>query len=61
VLDAPREVRRERVLQRNAEQGETFSMVVPLHIFELASDLWQPPDAAECAQRSVVFVKAGEW
>jgi predicted kinase len=61
VLDAPREVRRERVLQRNAEQGATFSMVVPPHIFELASDLWQPPDAAECAQRSVVFVNAGEW
>lgn len=56
VLDAPREVRRERVLRRNAEQGETFSMVVPPHIFELASDLWQPPGEAECAERSVVFV-----
>ena len=56
VLDAPREVRRERVLQRNAEQGPTFSMLVPPDIFELASDLWQPPDVAECAQRSVVFV-----
>lgn len=57
VLDAPREVRRERVLRRNAEQGATFSMVVPPHIFELASDLWQPPDAVECAQRQVVFVR----
>ena len=56
VLDAPREVRRERVLRRNAEQGATFSMVVPPHIFELASDLWQPPDEVECANRSVVWV-----
>ena len=55
VLDAPREVRRERVLRRNAEQGATFSMVVPPHIFELASDLWQPPDEVECANRSVVW------
>ena len=56
VLDAPRAVRRERVLRRNSEQGETFSMVVPPHIFELASDLWQPPTEAECAHRRVVFV-----
>lgn len=56
VLDAPRDVRRERVLRRNAEQGATFSMVVPPHIFELASDLWQPPGDAECAEHTVVFV-----
>jgi predicted kinase len=60
LLDAPREVRRERVLRRNADQGETFSMVVPPHIFELASDLWQPPSDAECAERSVVFVPMAE-
>jgi predicted kinase len=42
VLDAPREVRRQRVLRRNAERGETFSMVVPPEIFELASDRWDP-------------------
>lgn len=56
VLDAPREVRRERVMRRNEQQGATFSMVVPPHIFELASDLWQPPSEAERAERSVVFV-----
>ena len=56
VLDAPRELRRERVERRNAERGETFSMVVPPHIFELASNLWQPPADAECAERKVVFV-----
>ncbi|TWG34682.1 putative kinase [Acidovorax delafieldii] len=60
VLDAPREVRRARVLRRNAEQGATFSMVVPPHIFELASDLWQPPDEVECANRSVVWVPVAD-
>ena len=60
VLDAPRELRRERVLRRNTQQGATFSMVVPPHIFELASDLWQPPGEAECAQRIVVWVPVAE-
>ena len=49
IVDAPRELRRERVVRRNREQGETFSMVVPLEIFELASDLWEPPDEEEIA------------
>ena len=60
VLDAPREVRRARVSQRNADKGETYSMEVPPHIFELASDLWQPPDEAECAEHPVVFVPMAE-
>jgi predicted kinase len=55
VLDAPREVRRERVLQRNRERGETFSMEVPLAFFELATDLWQPLDESECRGRDVRF------
>lgn len=55
VLDAPRELRRERVERRNEQQGDTFSMVVPPHIFDLASDLWEPPDAAEQAGRDLRF------
>jgi predicted kinase len=55
VLDAPRELRRERVLRRNREKGETFSMDVPPHIFELASDMWEPPEEDECRARDVVF------
>jgi predicted kinase len=50
VVDAPRDVRRERVRERNRSQGATFSMVVPDAIFELASDLWEAPDAAELAE-----------
>ncbi|WP_257459188.1 AAA family ATPase [Archangium lipolyticum] len=56
VLDAPRELRRERVQQRNHEKGETFSMVVPPHIFELASDMWEPLDEDECSGRDVRFI-----
>lgn len=50
VLDAPRELRRERVRRRNVEQGETFAMLVPDSIFELASDLWEAPDEDEAAE-----------
>lgn len=55
VLDAPRELRRERVLQRNQEKGCTFSMVVPPEIFELASDMWEPLTDEECVGREVHF------
>lgn len=53
VLDAARDVRRDRVQQRNCQQGPTFSMVVPPEIFELASDLWEPPENDECEGRDV--------
>lgn len=49
VVDAARAVRRERVVRRNTDRGATFSMVVPLEIFELASDLWEPVDDCESA------------
>ncbi len=53
VLDATRELRRERVERRNVEQGDTFAVVVPPHVFEMASDMWQPPEADECEGRDV--------
>lgn len=59
VLDAPIALRRERVRQRNLQQGATFAMVVPDHIFELASSQWQPPDDDECARFRIEFVGAG--
>ena len=55
VLDADRDVRRARVAQRNAARGDTFKMIVPPEIFELASDRWQPPDDAECIGRQVTY------
>jgi predicted kinase len=53
LLDAPRAVRRERVAQRNADKGPTFSMVVPDAMFEMASDLWEDPDDAELASERI--------
>lgn len=58
-LDAPRDVRRARVRRRNAEQGPTFSMVVPEAVFELASDRWEPPDDDERAGFTIVDVPTG--
>ena len=59
VLDAPREVRRRRLEQRNRERGETFSMEVPLAFFEFASDRWEPLDELECRGRDVRHVSTG--
>lgn len=47
LLDAPRDVRRERVRQRNREKGPTYTMEVPDAFFELASDAWEPIAEAE--------------
>jgi len=56
VLDAPRSVRRDRVMRRNEERGETFAQVVPLELFELASNMWEPPDDEEASERAVRFM-----
>lgn len=56
VLDAPLEVRRERVQRRNVDKGSTFFMVVPDHVFDLASGLWEAPDEIECDACDVMFV-----
>jgi predicted kinase/uncharacterized glyoxalase superfamily protein PhnB len=57
ALDASRDVRRQRVNERNHARGSTFSMVVPPAIFELASDLWEPLDPVEYENRDVRFVR----
>lgn len=57
VLDAPIDVRRERVRRRNSEKGVTFSMVVPDHVFEMASNLWEVPDEIECEEFEIQFVE----
>lgn len=56
VLDAPLEVRRERVRRRNTEKGSTFAMVIPEPVFEMASTLWEAPDEMECSEFEVEFV-----
>jgi len=56
VVDAARDVRRERVLRRNVDRGETFSVEVPPEFFELASDLWEPPSETERSSRNLVDI-----
>lgn len=59
-LDAARDVRRARVMERNEARSETFSMVVPLEFFELASDSWEPLAADECEGREVTTLRTDE-
>ena len=56
VVDAPREVRRERVRARNREQGATYQMEVSDEIFDLADAAWQPPDDREETDRIIHHV-----
>ena len=60
VLDAPRHIRKERVLARNRQQGKTFSMEVPDHIFELASDMWEPIEQMECRSYRLTFISTAD-
>ncbi len=45
-VDAPRDVRRQRVVARNTAAGP-LTQVVPEPMFEAASDAWEPPEDAE--------------
>ena len=56
VLNAPRDIRRERVQHRNVVKGPTFSMVVPDHVFDIASDMWEAPDECESTERAIQFI-----
>jgi predicted kinase len=60
VLDADRDIRRARVIERNQSRGDTFSMPVPLEIFEFASDLWEPLESDECSARDVRFLRTDD-
>ena len=54
-VDAPQEVRRARVADRNTAKGETFVREVPPEMFELFEQLYEAPTPAELegAMRSV--------
>jgi len=53
VLDAPRSVRRDRVVVRNASAAQHVQKV-PLEFFEVASDAWEPVLEDERARWPVV-------
>jgi len=56
VLDVPKEVRQQRVRQRNTQRSGTFRMHVSDKIFELANSMWQAPDEVECRERNIQYV-----
>lgn len=56
ILDEPRDIRRQRVRLRNTEKGATFAMVVPEHVFEVASDMWEAPDDIEQSEFAIEYV-----
>lgn len=47
VVDAPVEVRRERVRRRNMERGETWSVDITEEMFERSTRWWEPLDDTE--------------
>ena len=53
VLEAPRELRWQRVEQRNRERGDTYSLEVTRDMFDFVETMWEPPDEAECTERNV--------
>jgi predicted kinase len=46
-LDVPADERWRRVEQRNAEQGETFSLKVDRAMFDFMEGMWEPPSPSE--------------
>ena len=56
VIDAPEAVRKQRVRDRNSDQGSTFRMVVSDEIFELANSAWQEPDESERRARNIEMI-----
>ena len=58
-VDAPIDVRRARVIARNAGALATFAHEVPLPVFEMASALWEPPDDEEQATYAMAYRPTG--
>jgi predicted kinase len=48
-VDAPQEVRRARVADRNVVKGESFAIEVTPDLFEFIEGVYEPPEPAELA------------
>ncbi len=55
VIDAPRELRRQRVARRN-DVAQPYTQVVPAEFFERASDAWEPVAEAERSAWGIIDV-----
>jgi predicted kinase len=47
VVEAPADVRWQRVEARNRERGPTFALEVTRGMFDFVEDMWEPPDDEE--------------
>lgn len=48
-------VRRDRVMSRNKQQGETYSFEVTPHMFDFAESVFEAPEAKELAGAKIVL------
>jgi predicted kinase len=55
LLDESRDIRRERIVERNRSAGE-HTQIVPMPFFEVASDAWQTPTEAERKAMGIIDV-----
>ena len=46
-LEAPAELRWQRVEARNQQRGQTFAITVTRDMFDFVEQMWEPPDATE--------------
>ena len=53
-VNAPHAIRRERVLNRNTERGETFAFEVTPAMFDFMEQQFQHPNAEELAHATVI-------
>ena len=56
VLDVPKEVRQQRVRNRNEQSDGTFKMEVTDEIFEIANAAWQAPGEVETREREIEVI-----
>ena len=55
-LDAPADIRWERVQARNVAQGQNFRFEIPRERFDYTESIWQPPSEAELVELNGVRV-----
>ncbi len=58
VIEAPREVRWQRVQSRNRERGTTFALEVTRDMFDFVETMWEPPDEVECRERDTKRIRS---
>jgi predicted kinase len=60
VLDAPADVRWQRIDERNQKRGPTHVMDVSRGMFDFVEAMWEPPDDAELSRWSGEVVDTGQ-